>query len=265
MHRRPAPGPTAPNHLPPPDCPPAVHPASTLTGDDGGTRWTDRMPDLIAGLTAPDRASACWPSPSPRQSCWWRSARTPASPGRPAPFLPRFGEPAERFVGRKLSSLIAPADRAALGRTLIDAAMCGLMPPVMLRLSDAAGTPCAFAALDYAGTAAPAVRDAWAGADRAAGESRRCAARVAVRQGGRARLRDKPAADLALLDIKGWPAATDDAGRAAARAHCAMRSAKRSAAWPVLKPSSARSPTAAMACSASGRSTSPCSPRGWKH
>jgi len=46
-------------------------------------------------------------------------------------FQTRFGEPAERFVGRKLSSLIAPADHDALGRTLIGAALSGHMPPVM--------------------------------------------------------------------------------------------------------------------------------------
>ncbi len=128
-------------------------------------------------------------------------------------FLARFGEPAERFVGRKLSTLIAPADHDALGRTLITATMCGHVPPVMLRLNDAAGTPCVLAALILPGQqrglcvtlgpapiAPPEHAD---GVQPASLFSREVAAR----------LRDKRAARLALLDVKGWPAATDDAGQ----------------------------------------------------
>jgi EAL domain-containing protein (putative c-di-GMP-specific phosphodiesterase class I) len=125
-------------------------------------------------------------------------------------FPARFGEPADAFLGRKLSTLIAPADRDALGRTLIAATMCGHVPPVTLRLNDAAGTPCVLAALILPGpqgrlcvtvgpapTAPPAHADGVQPASLFAREVE-------------ARLRDKRAARLALLDVKGWPAATDD-------------------------------------------------------
>ena len=139
---------------------------------------------------------------APDASITWAAGAFPA----------RFGEPAERFVGRKLSSLIAPADHDALGRTLINAALCGHVPPVMLRLSDAAGTPCALAALILPGpqrrlcvtlgpvpVAPPANADGLQPASLFAKEVE-------------ARLHGKHAGRLALLDIKGWPAATDDAG-----------------------------------------------------
>ena len=127
-------------------------------------------------------------------------------------FQTRFGEAAERFVGRKLSSLIAPADHDALGRTLINAALSGHMPPVMLRLSDAALTPCALAALIMPGqqrrlcvtlgpvpVAPPAKAEGVQPASVFAKEVE-------------ARLHGKQAARLELLDIKGWPATTDAAG-----------------------------------------------------
>jgi len=127
------------------------------------------------------------------------------------PFQARFGEPAEYFVGRKLSNLIAPGDRDALGRTLMAATLCGHVAPVALRLSDAAGTPCALAALSLPGTlhrlcvtlgpvpvAPPAIADGLQAASLFAKEAE-------------ARLRGKHAARLALLEVKGWPAATDDA------------------------------------------------------
>ncbi|MGA3399804.1 MAG: EAL domain-containing protein [Acetobacteraceae bacterium] len=139
----------------------------------------------------------------PDSSITWAAGAFPA----------RFGEPAERFVGRPLSSLIAPADRDALGRTLMNAALCGHVPPVLLRLSDAGGTPCALAALILPGV-----------------QRRLCVtlgpvpvappASAAVPQPAsvfakelEARLRGKQPGALALLDVKGWPAATDDASQ----------------------------------------------------
>lgn len=128
-------------------------------------------------------------------------------------FPARFGAPAERFVGRKLNTLIAPADRDALGRALMHAALCGHVPPVTLRLSDAAETPCALAALMLPGTqqrlcvtlgpvsVAPPV----------AAERLQPASLFAREL--EARVRGKQAAGLALLDVKGWPAATDDASQ----------------------------------------------------
>ena len=126
-------------------------------------------------------------------------------------FLARFGEPAERFVGRKLSSLIAPADHDALGRTLLNTALSGHMPPVMLRLNDAGGTPCALATLLLPGLPrrvcvtlgpVPVAPPAKAGDLQPA---------ALFAQEVEAQLRGKLAANLGLLDIKGWPATTDAA------------------------------------------------------
>ena len=128
-------------------------------------------------------------------------------------FPARFGEPAERFVGRKLSSLIAPADRDALGRTLMHAALCGHVPPVMLRLSDAAGTPCALAALILPGTAARLCVTLGPVPVAPPAKAERLQPASLFAREVEARLRDKQAAGLALLDIKGWPAATDDASQ----------------------------------------------------
>ena len=140
---------------------------------------------------------------APDASITWAAGAFPA----------RFGEPAERFVGRKLSNLIAPADHDALGRTLITATMCGHVPPVTLRLNDAAGTPCVLAALILPGpqrrlcvtlgavpSAPPAHADGVQPASLFAREVE-------------ARLHDKQAARLALLDLKGWPVAADDASQ----------------------------------------------------
>ena len=126
-------------------------------------------------------------------------------------FQTRFGELAERFVGRMLSSLIAPADHDALGRTLIGAALSGHMPPVTLRLNDAALTPCALAALIMPGpqrrlcvTLGPVPVDPPAKTDSLQPAS------VFAKE-VEARLHGKQAARLELLDIKGWPETTDAA------------------------------------------------------
>ncbi len=171
------------------------------------------MPDLTAGLdrsltrermvTFAFAAAELLVEVGTDASITWAAGAFPA----------RFGEPAERFLGRKLSTLIAPSDRDALGRTLIAATMCGYVPPVMLRLNDAAGTPCALAALIMPGqqrrlcvTLGPAPIAPPAHADGVQPAS------LFARE-VEARLRDKRAVRLALLDIKGWPSATDDAGR----------------------------------------------------
>ena len=127
-------------------------------------------------------------------------------------FQTRFGEPAERFVGRKLSSLIAPADHDALGRTLLNAALSGHMPPVTLRLSDAAGTPCALAALIMPGLQhrlcvtlgpVPVAPPAKAGGVQPASLFAREV---------EAHLHDRQPARLELLDIRGWPATMNASG-----------------------------------------------------
>ncbi len=140
---------------------------------------------------------------SPDASITWAAGAFPV----------RFGAQAESFVGRKLSTLIAAADHEALGRTVIVATLCGHVPPVSLHLNDTAGTPCTLAALMLPG---PLRRlcvtlGAAAVAPPARADGVQPASLFAREVG--ARLRDKQAARLALLDIKGWPAATDDASQ----------------------------------------------------
>jgi EAL domain-containing protein (putative c-di-GMP-specific phosphodiesterase class I) len=140
---------------------------------------------------------------APDASITWAAGAFPA----------RFGEPAEHFIGRKLGNLIAPADRDALGRTLMSAALCGHMPPVLLRLNDAAGTPCALAALILPGlqrrlcvTLGPVPIAPPMSAD-----GLRPASLFA--KDVEARLRGKQAGRLVLLDVHGWPVVTDDGSK----------------------------------------------------
>jgi EAL domain-containing protein (putative c-di-GMP-specific phosphodiesterase class I) len=120
-------------------------------------------------------------------------------------FPARFGEAAERFVGRNLDSLIASADHDALARTLVSASLRGHTPPVTLRLNDAGGTPCALAVLNLPGArrrlcvtlgpvpvAPPAAGPALQPADLFAREVE-------------ARLRSPQPGDLGLVDIQGLP------------------------------------------------------------
>ena len=124
-------------------------------------------------------------------------------------FQTRFGELAERFVGRMLSSLIAPADHDALGRTLIGAALSGHMPPVTLRLNDAALTPCALAALIMPGPQRRlCVTLGLVPVDPPAKTDSLQPASVFAKE-VEARLHGKQAARLELLDIRGWPETTD--------------------------------------------------------
>jgi EAL domain-containing protein (putative c-di-GMP-specific phosphodiesterase class I) len=62
-------------------------------------------------------------------------------------FRQRFGAEPENFVGQRAIGLIAPPDQAAFGVTLRMAALHGRTSPVVLRLSDAARTPCAVATM----------------------------------------------------------------------------------------------------------------------
>ncbi|HTW69004.1 MAG TPA: EAL domain-containing protein [Acetobacteraceae bacterium] len=126
----------------------------------------------------------------------------------------RFGEPAERFVGRKLESLIAPADHDALARTLVSASLRGHTPPVTLRLNDTATTPCALAVLNLPGprrrlcvTLGPVPIE-----PPAPGASPQPAALFA--QEVEARLRSPQPGGLGLLDIRGLPPETYTRGDA---------------------------------------------------
>ncbi|WP_158747585.1 EAL domain-containing protein [Acidisphaera sp. L21] len=56
-------------------------------------------------------------------------------------FKARFGAAPEQFTGRHLHRLFAPADKATLDLALYTTALRGRLPPLVLRLSDAAATP----------------------------------------------------------------------------------------------------------------------------
>jgi EAL domain-containing protein (putative c-di-GMP-specific phosphodiesterase class I) len=116
-------------------------------------------------------------------------------------FPARFGAPAEQFLGRKLSALIAAADHPALEAALRAAAFAGRLPPVALRLADAAQTLFSVAALALPGMepqlcvslgplpaavpASPAAAEPGAG----------------IRQAAEGRLRAGVPACLGLLDV----------------------------------------------------------------
>ena len=141
---------------------------------------------------------------APDASITWAAGAFPA----------RFGEPAEGFVGRKLSL----PDRA--GRSWRPGAHADDRRAVRPRGAGlAAAERCRRHALcprrpDPAGAAAAAVRDARAGAGarrRRHAEAPQPASLFAKEV--EARLRGKQAGALALLDVTGWPAATDDASQ----------------------------------------------------
>ncbi|MDE2580618.1 MAG: EAL domain-containing protein [Rhodospirillales bacterium] len=67
-------------------------------------------------------------------------------------FPARFGAPAERFVGAAIDRLIAAPDRAVVAAALRAAMVGGRVPPMRVRLADAACTPFALAALALPGT-----------------------------------------------------------------------------------------------------------------
>lgn len=123
-------------------------------------------------------------------------------------FPSHFGQPADSFVGSTLVSLIAPADREALARTLIGVALRGHASPVILHLNDTAVRPCAFAALKLPGpcprvcvTLGPLPAPPPAKSDGVQ------PALMFVRE-AEAQFRTKQATVLGLLDVKGWAEAT---------------------------------------------------------
>ena len=56
-------------------------------------------------------------------------------------FKARFGLAPEQFTGRHIHRLFASADKGALDLALYTTALRGRLPPLVLRLSDAAATP----------------------------------------------------------------------------------------------------------------------------
>jgi len=123
-------------------------------------------------------------------------------------FQSRFGQSADGFVGSKIASLIAPADHAALARTLLGITMRGHTPPVVLHLNDATASPCALAALKLPGprprfcvTLGPLPAQPPA-------KSNGAQPAPTFAREAEARLRSGQAAVLGLLDVKGWGATT---------------------------------------------------------
>lgn len=68
------------------------------------------------------------------------------------PFGARFGAQAEDFVGKPIHRLIAQADQGCLRQALAHATVQGRLPPMVLRLNDAAQTPFSFAAMRALGS-----------------------------------------------------------------------------------------------------------------
>ena len=129
-------------------------------------------------------------------------------------FKTHFGQPAEAFVGRKLMSLIEPADQDALTRTLINVSLHGHTSPVLLRLNDKNGTECSLGGLMLPGPqprlcitlgplpTKPPPRPG--GVLQAASFAREVEARARASQ----------ASKLGLLDLHGWETDPTDDGAA---------------------------------------------------
>ena len=62
-------------------------------------------------------------------------------------FRSKFARPPEAFVGTAVKQIVAPADHEAIEAALFLLALRGRLPPVMIRLSDAARTPMALAGI----------------------------------------------------------------------------------------------------------------------
>ncbi len=122
-------------------------------------------------------------------------------------FNARFGAAPESFVGRQLHRLFAAADRPGLDLALSTTSLRGRLPPVVLRLADAATTPMVMSGLAMPsvpgrlcftvgrlpGLPAPEPGDA---------QPVRSLARVAEE-----RLRTDEGGALGLLEVQGWSAA----------------------------------------------------------
>ncbi len=125
-------------------------------------------------------------------------------------FKARFGVAPEQFTGRSVHRLFAAADKSALDLALYTTALRGRLPPIVLRLSDAAATPMVVSGLAMpSGTgrlcftvgrlpALPAPAGA-APADTAS------FSRLAEQ-----RLRGDDAGAVSLLEVQGWSVAREN-------------------------------------------------------
>jgi EAL domain-containing protein (putative c-di-GMP-specific phosphodiesterase class I)/PAS domain-containing protein len=124
-------------------------------------------------------------------------------------FASRLGGPPESFVGQPLLRLIAPGDHAALAMVLSMAWSRGRSAPIVLRLNDAAQTPCALAALLLPGdsprlcitvgpvpTAPPTPQNG-------------LLHRLVFRREAEARLRSGQGGGVGLVEMQGWTRACE--------------------------------------------------------
>lgn len=124
-------------------------------------------------------------------------------------FHVRFGEDAQEFIGRPITSLFHPSGHDALDVAMVVAGQSGRILPLCLRLADAAGTPVSVGALlmRLAGRQAsfsfvigpmplapPGAEDVSAGLADRAGFARM--AEAALRQGA--------GSGVSLVEVKGW-------------------------------------------------------------
>jgi EAL domain-containing protein (putative c-di-GMP-specific phosphodiesterase class I) len=120
-------------------------------------------------------------------------------------FRSLFGRPAEAFLGQRLSTLVAPADQEALRSAFLLLVERGRLPPMLLRLADAARTPFAFAGIVLPATRGPrrlclslARPPAPLATVRHAGRGPHAFARLAE-----ARLREQGKGDVGFLEVSG--------------------------------------------------------------
>lgn len=129
-------------------------------------------------------------------------------------FRHRFGVEPEQFVGRHVSEVLTASNRAALDAALQAAPAQGRIPPMVLRLNDAARTAATVAAILVPG-AAPRLAFSF-------GPVARPAAAVtdptSFARELEARLREGTSSELSLLEMKGWEALRDTLSPADQRA-----------------------------------------------
>ena len=133
-------------------------------------------------------------------------------------FKARFGLAPEQFAGRNIRRLFAAADKAALDLALYTTVLRGRLPPLVLRLADAAATPMVVSGLSMPSEAGrlcftvgrlPALPAPAAGAPNDTASFNRLAEE---------RLRGDDAGAVSLLEVQGWSAARESLPADAQRA-----------------------------------------------
>ncbi len=133
-------------------------------------------------------------------------------------FTVRLGQPAEHFVGRKITDLVAPVDQMPLSLALSAVAARGRIVPMVLRLNDAARTPVNVSAIFVPGTP-PRLSFAFGPVPVAAPDTAPAlpSARNFTRE-IESRIRLIGSGALSLVEVTGWQAAREAMSAADQRA-----------------------------------------------